>query len=158
MWLPHAWLPAFICKWLHNFWQCCGDWALNGRYVCYVRELIKCSWLEESLHTVVCLSCVSTTWVTAKKQLSPTYFRQMLRAERATRIHSNKTLLSKFPWRKWTHKIFAADSFVQLFEVFNINLAYRSLAPHFFIEVSGPAKGLLWVCLENKILEADLLT
>lgn len=79
--------------------------------------------------------------------------------KRVTRIHSNKILLSKFPWRKWTHKIFAADLFVQSFEVFNINLAYKSLAPLFFIEVSEPAKDIPWACLEKKkkILEVDLL-
>lgn len=71
--------------------------------------------------------------------------------EWVTRIHSNKTLLSKFPWRKWTRKTFAADLFVQAFELFNINLAYKSLAPPFFIEVSGPVKDRpSRVCLEGK--------
>lgn len=75
--------------------------------------------------------------------------------ERVTRIHSNKILLSEFPWRKWTRKIFAADLFVQSFEVFNINLAYKSFAPQFFIEVSGPVKDIPWVCLEKKKKKKD---
>lgn len=61
-----AWPSELITS--HIPWWFCWEWKPGSR-VCYARELIKFSLLEESLYTVVCLSCISTTQVRAKKAI-----------------------------------------------------------------------------------------
>lgn len=132
-------------------WQCCGGSALKDTTF-LPQELIKMFVAREKpIYSSLFVLCFNHLSHSQKSNCLLHISNRCWGIEWVTRIHSNKTLLSKFPWRKWTHKTFAADLFVQAFELFNINLAYKSLAPPFFIEVSGPVKDRpSRVCLEEK--------
>lgn len=127
-WAPLPWSPEFINR---PLLQCrLGPlWS-----ICYARKLIAIFAAGEKPSTQ-CLSCVSTSEVTSRKAVVCYIFPTDAGGRRVTGIRTSKNLLSKFPSRKWTHKISVADLFVQPFEVFNIHLGSKSAAPPLFTDI-----------------------